>query len=352
MTPSSRWAWIISSVAATGAALVLAFVLSFANADSAFNERNFVWLFWFNVAVATLLALVVGLVALRLGLRLRSGKFGSRLLIKLAGIFALVGLLPGLVIYTVSYQFVSRSIEAWFDVRVAGALDAGLALGRSTLDGLASDLASKSRIAAERLAEGGASAVPLSLERLREQVGASEVSLITPSGQVLLMAGGRASSGPPERPSSTLMRQARSSGSATQVEGLDEESLGQEQFGPRVRALVRLPRSQVSLSGGDERFLLVTQPIARAMAVNALAVQSAYSEYQQRALASGSLRRMYVGTLTLTLVLAVFAAVLLAVVLGNQLDVPCCCWLTACARWPRATSPPSPCSPAATSWAA
>ena len=32
---------------------------------------------------------------------------GSRLLIKLAGIFALVGLLPGLVIYTVSYQFVS-----------------------------------------------------------------------------------------------------------------------------------------------------------------------------------------------------------------------------------------------------
>ena len=322
MTPSSRWAWIISSVAATGAALVLAFVLSFANADSAFNERNFVWLFWFNVAVAALLALVVGLVALRLGLRLRRGKFGSRLLIKLAGIFALVGLLPGLVIYTVSYQFVSRSIEAWFDVKVAGALDAGLALGRSTLDGLAADLAGKSRIAAERLAEGGASAVPLSLERLREQVGASEVSLITPSGQVLLMAGGRAGSGPPERPSTTLMRQARSSGSATQVEGLDEESLGQEQFGPRVRALVRLPRSQVSLSGGDERFLLVTQPIARAMAVNALAVQSAYSEYQQRALASGSLRRMYVGTLTLTLVLAVFAAVLLAVVLGNQLARP------------------------------
>jgi nitrogen fixation/metabolism regulation signal transduction histidine kinase len=73
----------------------------------------------------------------RLAVRLRRGKFGSRLLIKLAGIFALVGLLPGLVIYTVSYQFVSRSIEAWFDVKVAGALDAGLALGKGTLDALA-----------------------------------------------------------------------------------------------------------------------------------------------------------------------------------------------------------------------
>ena len=143
MSSSARWAWIISAVAATGAALVLAFVLSFSNPDGSFYERNFVWLFWINVAVALLLGLVVALVALRLALRLQRGKFGSRLLIKLAGIFALVGLLPGLVIYTVSYQFVSRSIEAWFDVKVAGALDAGLALGKGTLDALAADLVAR-----------------------------------------------------------------------------------------------------------------------------------------------------------------------------------------------------------------
>jgi nitrogen fixation/metabolism regulation signal transduction histidine kinase len=51
-------------------------------------------------------------------------------------------------------------------------------------------------------------------------------------------------------------------------------------------------------------------------------VQAAYSEYQQRALARDALRRMYIGTLTLALVLAVFGAVLLAVVLGNQLTRP------------------------------
>ena len=77
---------------------------------------------------------VLGVVAVRLAARLKRGKFGSHLLVKLAGIFALVGLLPGLLIYTVSYQFASRSIEAWFDVRVAGALDAGLALGKGTLE--------------------------------------------------------------------------------------------------------------------------------------------------------------------------------------------------------------------------
>jgi nitrogen fixation/metabolism regulation signal transduction histidine kinase len=322
MSSSARWAWIISATAATGAALVLAFVLSFSNPEGSFYERNFIWLFWLNVAVALLLGLVVVLVALRLMVRLRRGKFGSRLLIKLAGIFALVGLLPGLVIYTVSYQFVSRSIEAWFDVKVAGALDSGLSLGRATLEAMGTDLVGKARVGAERLVDSGASGAPLMLERLREQVGASEISLVNAGGQVLLTAGGAAAAGAPERPSATLLRTARSTGSASQVEGLDEESLGPGSKGPRLRALARVPRIEVSLTSGEDRFLMVTQPLPRALAFNALAVQSAYSEYQQRALARDSLRRMYIGTLTLTLVLAVFVAVLLAIVLGNQLAKP------------------------------
>ena len=322
MSRSARWAWIVAAVAVTGAGLVVAFVVNFVNPDASFYERNFVWLFWINVAVATLLALVVILVALRLAIRLQRGKFGSRLLLKLAGIFALVGLLPGLVIYTVSYQFVSRSIEAWFDVKVAGALDAGLALGKGTLDVLTTDLVGKARVSAARLAEGGASAAPLTLERLREQMGASEVSLVGPAGQVLLTASGTAITSSPERPTPSLLRQARVNGSASQIEGLDEDSLGPGNPGPRVRAVVRVPSNQVTLAAGEDRYLLVIQPMPRQLAINALAVQNAYSEYQQRALARDSLRRMYIGTLTLTLVLAVFAAVLLAVLLGNQLARP------------------------------
>ncbi|HKW83182.1 MAG TPA: PAS domain-containing sensor histidine kinase, partial [Burkholderiaceae bacterium] len=107
MTKASRWAILISTVAATGAGLVLAFLLSIATNNPALYERHYVWLFWVNVIVATLLVLVIGIAAVRLLLRVRHGKFGSRLLLKLAGIFALVGVVPGLLIYTVSYQFVS-----------------------------------------------------------------------------------------------------------------------------------------------------------------------------------------------------------------------------------------------------
>jgi nitrogen fixation/metabolism regulation signal transduction histidine kinase len=80
--------------------------------------------------------------------------------------------------------------------------------------------------------------------------------------------------------------------------------------------------TEIALKPGEERFLLAVQPVPRQLAANALAVQSAYSEYQQRALARNGLRRMYIGTLTLALVLSVFGAVLLAALLGNQLVRP------------------------------
>lgn len=322
MKRSRRWGWIVAALVAVGVGLVLAFVLSFGTSDSVY-ERHFVWLFWINVAVAALLLLVVGLAALRLAVRVRRGKFGSRLLIKLAGIFALVGVLPGLVIYTVSYQFVSRSIEAWFDVKVAGALDAGLGLGKSTLDALGADLVNKARTAAQGLAaDSRAAAAPLALERVREQIGVREVSLLGPNGQVLFTAGGAAGA-VPERPGPLLLRQARLMGAASQVEGLDEETLATgAPDGTRVRAVARVPNTDIRLATADDRFLMLVQPVPRALARNALAVQAAYSEYQQRALARDSLSRMYIGTLTLALILAVFGAVLLAIVLGNQLARP------------------------------
>lgn len=312
-------------VAVTGVCGVLAFLLSIgATSQRGFLERHSVWLFWVNAVVATVLVLVISGAAIRLALRVRSGKFGSRLLMKLAGIFALVGVVPGVLIYGVSYQFVNRSIDSWFDVRLASALDAGLNLGRGTLDELASDLAKKTREAADHLAERDANLPqPLALNRLREQMGLRTVALVGSNGQIILSAGGDTSVLSPERPSESMLRQARSSLAFSQLEGLEDEALalqGQAQ----IRALALLPSTDLRLgdSSGAERYLMMVRRIPPTVLRNALAVQAASSEYQQRALERDGLRRMYLGTLTLALVLAVFAALLLAVTLGNQLARP------------------------------
>jgi nitrogen fixation/metabolism regulation signal transduction histidine kinase len=318
-----RWAVLVSSVALAAAAVVLAFLLAMTTRNSALLEQHYGWLLPVNLALAVLLALVIAIAAGRLAMRLRRGKFGSRLLLKLAGIFALVGLLPGLLIYTVSYQFLTRSIESWFDVQVEGALDAGLNLGRSSLDVQARELESKTRLAAERLAETGGRVQLLTLERLREQLGASEVSLLTGSGGILMTAGTAALA--PERVPTQMLRQARAQRAVAQVEGLDEEAgtarPRASATGARVRAAAYVPESDINFAG-EERYLVVTQLLPEALVRNALAVQAAFREYQQRTLARQGLRNMFVGTLTLALVLSVFGALLLAVALGNQLVRP------------------------------
>ena len=320
LTPASRWAWIISTVAALGAAVVLLFLLSIATNSPRLYERHYVWLFWVNVGLASLLVSVIVVAAVRLLWRVSRGRFGSRLLLKLAAIFAVVGVVPGVLIYTVSYQFVSRSIESWFDVKVEGALDAGLNLGRGTIDSIVADLGTKTRQAAERLGEASGAAEPIAVERLREQLSAQEVGIVGSAGQSLITTGSARAGLMPERLPPQLLRQAKTARVVSQAEGLDEDAVAAG-AAPRVRAVALIPSSTFVL-GAQERYLVVTQALSPTLAGNALAVTNAYREYQQRALARSGLRKMYIGTLTLTLVLAVFGALLLAIALSNQLAQP------------------------------
>jgi nitrogen fixation/metabolism regulation signal transduction histidine kinase len=325
-TAAVRWAVVVGLVFMTGLGMVLLFLLTLATRNRVFYEQNFAWLVGVNVAVAAVLVGIILWLAVRLAVRFKKGKFGSRLLIKLAGIIGLVGILPGLLIYTVSYQFVSRSIESWFDVRVESALSAGLSLGRTTLDTLSADLSSKTRMAAEGLARVPDASAVLALERLREQLSATDVVLWNAAGQALASAGTSRFEISPSSPGAAQLRNVRAARVVAQIEGLEEGSDGAleaaqaaGQASIKVLALVNAPAFGFN---AEPRYLQVIAPLPAALVADALAVQVANREYQERALAREGLRRMYIGTLTLALFLAVFGAVLLAVLLGNQLVRP------------------------------
>jgi nitrogen fixation/metabolism regulation signal transduction histidine kinase len=315
-----RWAVAVGTVVIAAIGIVLLFLLAQATDNRELYERNYQQLFIVNVAAAVMLLVAIVWMGVRLVSRLRRGKFGSRLLARLALIFALVGLVPGLLIYVVSYQFVSRSIESWFDVRVEGALDAGLNLGRATLDAQSADLSAKTRGATGQLAGVPDGATGVVLERLREQLGATDVNLWSGSGQLVASLGQARFQLAPERPSATQLRMVRTQRVLSVIEGLDESS-GPAGGQARIRVLALAPASGMGLLT-ETRILEVTQALSPTLVANAIAVQEANREYQERALGRDGLRRMYIGTLTLTLFLAVFGAILLAVVLGNSLARP------------------------------
>ena len=318
--PSRTARWIIGVGVSLMLILgvILLVLLTQATGNRALYDRNYDRLLTVNMVVAGLLLLGLIWGASRLIIRLRQGQFGSRLLVKLAAIFALVGVVPGVLIYVVSYQFVSRSIESWFDVKVEGALVAGLNLGRVTLDTLTSDLAKQSRVAAQQLVDVQEASAAIALDRVRTQMDASDAVLWSLDGRLIATAGQSRFAMNPERPTAAQLKQVRSKLSLEIVEGLDENS---SVSNSRIKVLTLVPQNSLNLKD-DPWVLQISQELPATLVANALDVQSANREYQERALARDGLRKMYIGTLTLSLIMAVMAAVLIAVLLGNQLARP------------------------------
>lgn len=324
---------IVSTVAIT--ALLLLVLLAAASANTEFFDRYYSWLYSANIIVALVFMLVVlGLVGMIVA-RLRKGKFGTRLLAKLAVFFTLVGVVPGGIIYIVSYQFVSRSIESWFDVNVETALTAGLNLGRGMLDTSLADLKTKARLMSEQLssADANTNGTTLTLLRLRDQFGVQDATIVepgrgtgaSPDVHIIAQASGNfAALIPDDMPTPLMLSQAREHGVFAAIEGeVDGDPRARGSKGAlRLRVVQRIPDSSTSLLQPAERFLQLTQPVSPTLARNADAVQRAYREYQEKSLGRSGLRKMYIGTLTLALFLATFIAMMIALALGNQLARP------------------------------
>jgi nitrogen fixation/metabolism regulation signal transduction histidine kinase len=239
-------------------------------------------------------------------------------------IFALVGVVPGLILYGVSLQFVSRSIETWFDVQVESALDAGLELGRVTLRVAQEEILAEGNYIAEQIVEvpPGTSSekVAAIVMKARNQFGIQEVSLFKIGRSLILTSESRPNKYFPA-PSADVIADAFRKKGATFIDQIEVDG---GQRGYRVRAIVPIIRKKQA-SGkdvDDKYFLQLVRFIPGPLAKNIVAVESAYSDYQEKSLGRTGLRKMFVGTLTLTLFFALFVAVTLALILGRQLARP------------------------------
>lgn len=311
---------------------ILLFLLASASENSVFFDQNYSWLLGLNALFAALLLGLVTTLLLRLYQRYKQRRFGSRLMTRLVMLFALIGILPGTVIYVVSVQFVSRSIESWFDVRVESALEAGLNLGRTALDSSLADLNAKARAMALELADYSDASQITQLSRLRDQSQLQEALIVTSSNRVVASAGGNIGSLVPELPTANMLSQARLTRGFAAIEGssegLDRLRDGKPKAadpgaGLRLRVVVAIPGKSSDLSLQNEaRFLQLMQPVPQQLAADAEALRAAYSEYQARSVGRTGLRKIYIVTLTLTLLLAIFGAVTSAFLIANDLAQP------------------------------
>ena len=288
------------------------FLLATASADTTLFARHYPLLLGLNAVLAALLATLVGYQLVALGRRYRRRVFGARLTLRLLFRFALLAVVPGLIVYAVSVHFLTRSIESWFDVKVDAALEGGINLGQQAIDQMMQDLQNKGRAMTLELAERPGFQVVTRLERLREQAGIEEVTLVSANGRVLASASENLARLVPDLPATQTLRQARSNRGYTTVDSTPGRPL-------TLRVILPLDRAVLA---DEQRFLQLRQTVPANFSRSAEAIEAAYRDYRELAISRDGLKSIYLVTLTFSLLVALFVAVSVAVTQSNLLAEP------------------------------
>src|SRR5690625_830758 len=146
-----RWSLRIALTVAALSAVALLVLLAWSTGNASRFAQQYDQLLLLTAVLAIALLTWVLILSLRLWRQTRRRQFGARMTARFALYFTFLGVLPGVLIYVLSVQFMTRSIESWFNVRVDSALEAGLNLGREALDAQLADLRGRASELARKL---------------------------------------------------------------------------------------------------------------------------------------------------------------------------------------------------------
>ena len=330
--PVVRWGLRIALFVAASSALALLALLVWSTGNASRYAQHYDTLLLLNGIFAVTLVFWVLMLAGKLVRQIRRRQFGARLTARFALSFALIGVLPGALIYLLSVQFMSRSIESWFNVRVDSALEAGLNLGRAALDSQLSDLRAQAKNIASKLNESSDAELAGAVTRLREATGVAEVMIFSGSGRLVAFSSSNYGQLLPDAPPPAVLNQLKISHGYAAAEADEGNNTQENKDGePKNTGLhlrVVLPISTVERFSSalgiapESRWLQVIEPVPEQIARNANQVQQGFRDYQELALSRLGLRKLFGITLTLALILAVFAAVVVALALSRLLVRP------------------------------
>jgi nitrogen fixation/metabolism regulation signal transduction histidine kinase len=292
-----------------GAALV--YLMSEASANTALFARNYQLLLYLGVGLASGLMVLIGYQLLTLRRKLRERVFGSKLTLRLMGVFALMALIPGGLVYAISFQFLQRSIDSWFEVKLDESLNRGIQLARNALESQLKELEKKGEAMAIALAQSQA-VEAATLNRLREQHSVEDATLLTTRGRIIAQSGSEPVALLPDLPGPDVLRQVRQQQRVAKIEPIGEKG---------IFLRVMVPVNVLTIAD-DIRILQVLHRAPTSLVEDAQMVEAGLKDYQALLFARVNLKRVFGLTLTLAMLLTLFSALALAFVLSEKLSAP------------------------------
>ena len=293
---------------ALAAALVYSLTLA-TNSGSPLSEY-----FWWLIAAGGLIVTILLAMLLRYGWLLlrhnRHNMLGSRLTRRLALMFTLIAVLPGLFLFGVSAQFISYSINSWFGNDTAQALESSLTLSKSALDNtLDNTIEQAAALQVEiisRTSMGGTAAEALRLSG--ETARFSQVGLYNPAdGTTELISNPAALPPPPaEKEVAEELQRHGSSRSVTNINGK-----------LYAQGWLALPAPQEK-----GKALFFRRPIPDNVARDAELIENARSKYAELTYAKQGLQTFFLITLLAAALISIMLALVIALYFARRFIEP------------------------------
>jgi len=257
------------------------------------------------IALVTLLTLV----AFNLSNLIRQlHKIGARLTIRLVSLLMILSIIPVIIVYYFSLEFLHQRLDNWFDINVEHALTDAFELSQTTLDARMREANKKTLAIAEEIGFNYAD-INLLFNELREKSGASELTLLATNGRIILSNSGDIGYLLPNRPHDGILFQLKKSDSYIGLEPIAAQGL-------HIRVIIKLTQGQ------PVRLLQAIFPIPIRIQELARNVESAFTSYKERAYLYKPLKMSSTLVLSLVLLLSIFSTVWIAFFAARRLVAP------------------------------
>ncbi|MGB5470918.1 MAG: ATP-binding protein [Woeseiaceae bacterium] len=308
-----RALYILVAASGVGLALAALFLLTQTVQKSDDFDRLQDIILAINIAGGILLiALLIGNLT-RLFRDYRQNVPGAKLKARIVGMFVGLAVLPLIVVFYFSMQFINRGIDSWFNVQVEEGLDNALTLSRAALEMQKRQNLFATQQVASRLSRINDRQIVFELSMLRREAGASEMTLYGQNNTVLATSSDSSMASLPKPLSEEVVLQMQQERPFVSLESYGAGSV-------EVRTAVVFTHQ-----GGSTQQTRVVQahyPVTERLGRMINSVERSYQEYQQLLFFREDLKDLLSLTLAFVLLLSLLAAIYGAFVLSRRLVAP------------------------------
>ncbi len=291
--------------------LVALYLLASAAQNSAGFEKGMPWILLINISGLLTLFVLLAAKLTRLVRDYRRHVPGSRLKGRTVAIFSALAVLPILVVYYFSLQFINRGIDSWFELEVSQGLKDTRELSHAALEVRVREFLQHTQVVAHALSASSEFELIATLDRERRESTALEFTIVGAQAQILATSSDRPMDMLPVPATDDMMLRLRR---GEPYVSLDTDSVG----GYVIRAAAPLDANR----SGNARVLIALYPVPLQLSQLADTVQRSYSQYANLVQLRRPLKSTFVLILSFVVLMSLIAAVYGAFFAAQRLVQP------------------------------